>query len=62
MDKTHNSHNILLHLYYPFGISCHKHNLKSVHADYIYHKNDKGKSCEKDLPELKNDITKFLVP
>ena len=41
-------------------ISCHKHNLKPFLADYIYHKNEKGKPGEMDLPLLKNDITDFL--
>jgi hypothetical protein len=27
---------------------------------YIYHKNEKGKPSEKDLPLLKNDITNNL--
>jgi hypothetical protein len=30
---------------------------KLYHADYIYHKIEKGKPCEMDLPLLKNDIT-----
>jgi len=38
-------------------IPCHKHNLKPFLADYIYHKNEKGKPGEMDLPLLKNDIT-----
>jgi len=38
-------------------ISCQKHSPTSIHTDYIYHKNEKGKSSEKDLPLLKNDIT-----
>ncbi len=38
-------------------ITCQNNNLKSVHADYIYHKNEIGKSCEMSLPILKNDIT-----
>jgi hypothetical protein len=45
-----------------FQISCHNHNLKPIHADYIYHKNGKSKSCETDLPLLKNDITNLLGP
>jgi hypothetical protein len=39
-----------------------KYNLKSIHADYIYHKNEKGKTCQTDLPLLKDDITKILRP
>ena len=42
-------------------IPCHTHNLKPVLADYIYHKNEKGKLCEMDLPLLKNDIITILV-
>ncbi len=34
-------------------ISCHNNNLKSVHADYIYHKNEIGKSGEMSLSILK---------
>ena len=34
-------------------ITCQNNNLKSVHADYIYHKNEIGKSCEMSLPILK---------
>ena len=34
--------------------------LKSIDSDYIYHKNEKGKPCETDLPLLKNDITNNL--
>ena len=43
-------------------IPYHKHNLKPIYADYIYHKNDKGKPRKMDLPLLKNDITVFLPP
>ena len=39
------------------GISCQKHNLKSIHADYIYRiissKKQKGKPYEMDLPSWK---------
>ena len=35
---------------------------RSIHADCIYHKNQKGKPCEKDLPLLKNDITNNFKP
>ena len=31
-------------------IPYHKHNLKPILTDYIYHKNKKGKPCEMDLP------------
>ena len=40
-------------------ISCHTHNLKQVRADYIYHKNEKGKPSKMDFPLFKNDITRF---
>ena len=43
-------------------ISYHKHNLKPTLVHYIYHKNKKGKPCQKDLPLLKNDITNNLGP
>ncbi len=43
-------------------IPCQKHSPTSIHADYIYHKNEKGKLCEMDLPFLKNDITNNLEP
>jgi len=43
-------------------ISCHKHKLNPILVLYIYHKNEKGKPCEMDLPLLKNDITKILRP
>jgi hypothetical protein len=53
-----------LHLFYlfQFKISFHEHNLKPILADYIYHKNKKGKPSEKDLPLLKNDIPNNLYP
>jgi len=35
-----------------------KANLKPVLTDYIYHKNEKGKTSELDSPLLKNDITR----
>jgi hypothetical protein len=38
-------------------ISYQSSNLKPIHADYIYHKNEKSKPGEMDLPLLKNDIT-----
>ncbi len=31
--------------------------MRSIHVLYIYHKNEKGKPGEMDLPLLKNDIT-----
>jgi len=40
-----------------FDSLCHNHNLKAIRADYIYHKNEKGKQGETDLPLLENDIT-----
>jgi len=43
-------------------LSCQKHNLKSIHACYIYHKNEKGKPPKMDLPLLKNDIPNNLWP
>jgi hypothetical protein len=43
-----------------FKIPYHKHKLKPFLADYIYHKNEKGKPCEMDLPLMKNDITNNL--
>jgi len=43
-------------------ISYHKHKLNPILVHYIYHKNDKGKPCEMDLPLLKNDITNILGP
>ena len=36
--------------------------MKPIHDDYIYHKIEEGKPCEKDLPLLKNDITNNLEP
>jgi len=42
-------------------ISCHTNILKSVHDNYIYHNNEKGKPSEKDLPLSKNDITRFIL-
>jgi hypothetical protein len=33
---------------------------KTIYADCIYHKNQKGKPCEMDLPLLKNDITRIF--
>ena len=45
-----------------YGIPYQNNNLKSVHADYIYHQNKKGKPCEMDLPSLKYDITNNLEP
>jgi len=33
---------------------------KTIYADYIYHKNEKGKPPTNDLPLLKNDITDNL--
>jgi len=41
-------------------ISCHKHKLNPILVHYIYHKNEKGKTCQMDLPLLKNDITNNL--
>jgi hypothetical protein len=43
-------------------LACHKHILKSIHADYIYHKNGKSKPCENGFALLENDITKILDP
>ena len=43
-------------------LTCHEHNLKSVHVDYIYHKNEKGKPCEIDLSLMKNNIPNNLKP
>jgi len=43
------------------AISCHTHKLKPTLILCIYHKNEKGKPWKKDLPLLKNDITKILV-
>jgi hypothetical protein len=37
-----------------------KHSLKPILVRYIYHKNEKGKPSEIDLPLLKNDITNIL--
>jgi hypothetical protein len=34
-------------------ISCQNNNMKPIDADYIYHKNGKGKPCEMDLSFLK---------
>ncbi len=31
-------------------VSCQNNNLKSVHVDYIYHKNEIGKPGEMSLP------------
>ena len=44
------------------GISYQNNNQKLVRADYIYHQNEKGKTCEMDLPFLENDITNILEP
>ena len=44
------------------NISCQKHSLKPTLVHYIYHKNEKGKSSEKDMPLLKNDIPNNLGP
>ncbi len=38
-------------------IFCHTHNIKLILVLCIYHKIEKGKLCETDLPLLKNDIT-----
>jgi len=43
-------------------ISCQNHYLKSIHADYIYHKNEKGKTCELDIRLLKKRNPKFFRP
>jgi len=45
---------------YVAEISCQKANLKPVLADYIYHKNEKGKPRKKDSPLLKKDIPNNL--
>ncbi len=34
-------------------LSYQYYNQKSISAHYIYHKNEKGKHCEMDLPLLK---------
>ena len=39
-------------------IPCQSSNLKSILICYIYHQNEKGKPTEKDLPFLKNDISR----
>jgi hypothetical protein len=47
------------------GILYQNNNLKSINTDYIYLKigeKAEGKPCEKDLPLMKNDITKILRP
>jgi hypothetical protein len=36
--------------------------MKPIDADYIYHKNEKGKPPKTDLPLLNNDITNNLGP
>jgi hypothetical protein len=41
-------------------ISYHYPHPKTIYTDCIYHKNEKGKLCEMDLPLLKNDITNNL--
>ena len=38
-------------------ISCHKHSLKLVYADYIYHQNRKEQTMKKISPYCKDDIT-----
>jgi len=43
-------------------IPYHKHKLNPILVHYIYHKNEKGKPSEMDLPLLKNDITNILRP
>ena len=43
-------------------VACQECILKSILPDYIYHKNEKGKPCEMELPFLKNDITNNLWP
>jgi len=43
-------------------ISYHKHKLNPILVHYIYHQSKKGKTCEKDSPLLKNDITDNLEP
>ena len=43
-------------------IPYHKHKLNPIRVHYIYHKNERGKPCEMDLPLLKNDITNNLEP
>ena len=42
------------------NITCQNNNLKQTLVRYIYHKNQKDKPCEKDLPLLKNDIPNNL--
>jgi len=41
-------------------ISCQKANLKPILTDYIYHKNEKGKTLKNGFSLLKNDISNFL--
>ena len=33
---------------------------KTIYTDYIYHKNEKSKTCQTDLLLLKNDITTIV--
>jgi len=42
-------------------IPYHEHRLKPIPETYIYHKNEKGKPSETDLPLLINDITPIFV-
>jgi hypothetical protein len=42
--------------------SCQYNNPNSIYSNYIYHKNERGKPCEMDLPLSKNDITRILRP
>jgi len=43
-------------------IPYHKHKLNPILVYYIYHKNERGKPSEMDLPLLKNGITNNLEP
>ena len=40
-------------------LSYQNNNLKTINADYIYHKNEKGKPQKKDLPLFKIDAHLF---
>ena len=43
-------------------IPCQNNNQTSIRVYYIYHKIEKGKPCQMDLPLLKNDIANILGP
>jgi hypothetical protein len=44
-----------------YSFSCQTLNPALSSSDYIYHKNEKSKPCQTDLPLLKNDITRFFM-